>query len=49
MTLPGYDEWKTRAPEDDELPLICSECGTRLDSDGYCQRCAEIDRKYSER
>lgn len=48
MSESPYDAWKTRAPEDDERPKRCGNCGTRLDSDGYCQRCADVDRYLDE-
>ena len=30
--IPGYDNWKTRAPEGDETG-VCSFCGGRFDVD----------------
>ncbi len=47
--IPGYDEWKTAAPEDMEPETYCAECGAPLyEGDvlytidgGICEGCLE--------
>ena len=47
MDLPGYDEWKTRAPDRDDGPT-CEKCGGWLtrewDTSGwFCEPCEDED------
>ena len=47
MSLPGYDAWKTRLPDNYDGP-VCAQCGGNIERDWhalrggllwYCERC----------
>jgi hypothetical protein len=54
MSLPGYDAWKTRVPDDYDGP-VCGKCGAFLLRDRtsllvlwFCERCDEPAEEEEE-
>lgn len=54
MSLPGYDAWKTRLPDEYDGP-VCNRCGSFLLRDHtipgqywYCERCDEPEECFHQ-